>query len=187
MNRRALFTLLSALVLLAVASSWLSFESSEQQRRQHQSARQTPDYYLQQAEIVTLDEHGQATQRLHSSYLGHYQEQGYALLREAQLQLLQTQGESWRMNAGEARLELEGDRLILKDQVRVQRTASAGGEELSLETEHLILHPESRFAETDAPLRLSYPQGVLTATGLHAYLDQQRLELLSEVSMRYEP
>ena len=45
----------------------------------------------------------------------------------------------------------------------------------------VLVRPDSRYAETAAPARAVTPGGELRAVGVRAYLDQERLELLSEV------
>lgn len=187
MNRRTLVILLSVLILLAVASSWLSFESSEKQRRQRQAASQSQDYYLQQAEITTLNASGQAEQQLSSAFIAHYPEQQVMKLQEAELRLMSAPDRVWKLQAREAKVDLSDNSLYLQQQVQLQQLNAENLSTLQLNTERLTLHPESGFIETDAPLQLKHAQGSLHATGLHAYLDQDRIELLSEVKLRYEP
>lgn len=77
--------------------------------------------------------------------------------------------------------------IIQLETVTFTRPATSGKYPMTLTTSKLTLYPRKDFAETAAPVRMDSPDSQVTATGLKAYLDENRLELLAEVRGRYVP
>jgi lipopolysaccharide export system protein LptC len=77
--------------------------------------------------------------------------------------------------------------LLLEGEVVVDRTTESGQLPVTLFTRDLRVRPAERYVETAAPARAVTPGGELRAVGARAWLDQGRVELLSEVRGVYEP
>src|SRR5690606_15995939 len=57
----------------------------------------------------------------------------------------------------------------------------------TLETEELILNNRTRFITTDQPVKITSLQGEVTAIGMDAYVDEERMILKSHVKGLYAP
>lgn len=77
--------------------------------------------------------------------------------------------------------------IIQLETVTFTRPATSGKYPMILTTSKLTLYPKRDFAETAEPVRMDSPNSQITATGLKAYLDEDRLELLSEVRGHHVP
>lgn len=77
--------------------------------------------------------------------------------------------------------------VIQLETVTFTRPATSGKYPMILTTSKLTLYPKRDFAETAEPVRMDSPNSQVTAKGLKAYLDEDRLELLSEVRGRHVP
>ena len=69
----------------------------------------------------------------------------------------------------------------------MDRTTTSGKLPVTVTTRDVLVHRADRYAETAAPVRAVTPDGEFRAVGARAWLDQERLELLSEVRGSYEP
>ena len=73
----------------------------------------------------------------------------------------------------------------LIDQVRVERTDTKGRPTI-ITTSRLTVFPEKDYAQTRQPVRIEAANGVTTATGMNAYLNEGRMLLLSNVRGQHE-
>lgn len=97
------------------------------------------------------------------------------------------QTREWRLRAEQGWIAADNQSLRLEGEVEMTRTAESGKPPATITTRDVLVRPAERRAETAAPARAVTPGGEMRAIGLRAFLDQERLELLSEVKGVYEP
>ena len=66
-------------------------------------------------------------------------------------------------------------------------TGRTGKREIHIETHDLRVLPREEYAETELPVSISTPESLTHATGMRAYLDESRVQLLSKVKTTIEP
>ena len=76
---------------------------------------------------------------------------------------------------------------MLLGEVNIWRNTPEGKRELHIETEDLKVLPREEYAETELPVSISTPESLTLAKGMRAYLDESRMELLSNVRTKIEP
>lgn len=115
--------------------------------------------------------------------------QGGTRLERPVLDWYQPDGQTreWRLRAEGGWVAADQQTLLLEGEVVVERTTESGKPPVTLVTRDLRVLPAERYAETVAPTRAVTPGGELRAVGARAWLDQERVELLSEVRGVYEP
>jgi lipopolysaccharide export system protein LptC len=69
--------------------------------------------------------------------------------------------------------------------VRVERT-DAKGHPTVLTTSRLTVFPQQQYAQTEQAVRIDAANGVTTANGMKAYLNDSRMTLKSNVRGQYE-
>jgi len=144
------------------------------------------DFYLRDALIQQFDSNGQLHQELRSPELEHYPEPGLLEAGEPKILLLREKtGGQVRIEAARGMLLDSNERVDLSGDVQLFDEPE-NGDVLHLETPSLTLLPDRRYAETDAPVRLLSPQGETRARGMKAYLNERKVELMSDVEGRYE-
>ena len=79
----------------------------------------------------------------------------------------------------------QGEQVELIDNVRIERN-DAKGRPTIITTSRMTVLPEKDYAETRQPVRIIAANGVTTATGMKAYLDEGRMLLLSNVRGQHE-
>nr|MBO2512267.1 hypothetical protein [Gammaproteobacteria bacterium] len=85
----------------------------------------------------------------------------------------------------QATVKPQGEEVELIDQVRVERT-DARGRPTILTTTRLTLFPEREYAQTRQAVRIVAANGVTTAQGMRAYLNDSRMILQSNVRGQHE-
>lgn len=93
----------------------------------------------------------------------------------------------WRLRAENGWIAADQQQVRLEGEVVMTRTAESGKSPVTITTRDVLVRPTERYAETAAPTLAVTPGGELRAIGARAYLDQERLELLSQVRGFYEP
>jgi lipopolysaccharide export system protein LptC len=93
----------------------------------------------------------------------------------------------WRLQADQGWIAADNQSVRLDGEVVMSRGAESGKLPVTVTTRDVLVRLDKRQAETTAPARAVTPGGELRAVGLRALLDEERLELLSEVRGVYEP
>ncbi|MFO1372171.1 MAG: LPS export ABC transporter periplasmic protein LptC [Candidatus Competibacteraceae bacterium] len=97
------------------------------------------------------------------------------------------QTREWRLRAEQGWVAADQQQVRLDGDVVMARTAESGQPPMTITTRDLLIKPTERYAETAAPTLAVTPGSELRAIGARAYLDQERLELLSQVRGIYAP
>ncbi len=110
-------------------------------------------------------------------------------IEQPQMDWYQLDGQTreWRLRSGQGWIASDQKQIRLEGEVVMIRTAESGQLPVTITTRDVLVQPDIRYAETAAPARAVTPGGELRAIGVRAYLNQERLELLSEVRGVYEP
>lgn len=93
----------------------------------------------------------------------------------------------WRVRADQGWVAADNQWVRLEGEVVMTRLAESGKPPVTIITRDVLVRLAERYAETAAPARAITPGGELRAIGLRAFLDEERLELLSDVRGVYEP
>lgn len=88
----------------------------------------------------------------------------------------------WSIDSSFAKVSADGETIELWDGVALRRLDAS----LDIRTGLLMLYPQRDYAETDRAVTMIGPGHRTQATGLKAYLDQERLVLLSDVRSTHE-
>lgn len=143
-----------------------------------------PDFFMENARILTLDSAGRPHHELHGDSARYYQQQDITRIEQPTLTFTRRPDEQpWQLTARHALVSNKGQQVELLEQVRLQQPGSGR----QLLTEALTLYPQRDYAETRHSVRLEAPRQVTTAEGMQIYLEEGRLELLSKVRGEHEP
>jgi LPS export ABC transporter protein LptC len=81
----------------------------------------------------------------------------------------------------------ERQRVLLRGHVRATSSEGFAGKDTEIRTQYLEIDPENYVAETDERVQLRIGPRSLTATGMLASLQENRVELKSNVSGKFAP
>lgn len=93
----------------------------------------------------------------------------------------------WSVVADTATLMPDTERLRLEGHVRALSSEGFSGNDTEIRTDVLIIDPVAYTAETDERVQIRIGERSLTATGMVASLNDNRLKLLSNVSGKFVP
>ena len=142
---------------------------------------QTPDYYIEMFNVVTMDKEGGVHHHLQGESLHHYAGSGDALIRSPWIDLKRAGGH-WQLKAHEGVRSDEGTRFSFSGSVVVgYHTATM----LRMDTENLLYLPLPGELHTNSPIEITSPQTTIKATGMQAHLGSGQIELLAEVTAEH--
>ena len=96
-------------------------------------------------------------------------------------------GVPWVVNADEATLR-EGDpQIILRGHVKILNNSEESDQEAEIRTQYLELDPKLFVAQTEDRVQLRFGSRSVTATGMLASLNDDRIELKSNVRGKIVP
>lgn len=186
MNTRTLFTL-AALVVAAGLTMWLQEQiAPPDELAKLGSEGHRVDYFLEGFTMTAMGEDGKPRHRLQSVKMLHYADDESTVLAEPRMTFYREKGSPWQISAQRGWVSADGELVLLREDVVIERPASAENELIRLTTSELRIHPEIEFAETDKPVLLVTDTSRTEAVGMRAYVQQGQLQLLDRVRGRYE-
>jgi lipopolysaccharide export system protein LptC len=181
MSRRTLLITIAVLLMLAGVSQWLSRETRQEAKRTD-VAETSPDFFITEFKATELDSLGRPTQRITGSRLAHFSDDR-TQITQPHLTVFRPGSAPWEMTAAEGQSLNRGAVVHLKGGVKISRE---GPEATEIVTDHLEVRPQSRYAETAAPITLTTAQGRVQAVGMQAFLAEEKVVLQSKVRGTYE-
>lgn len=183
-ERRWVFPVVATGLLAAVA--WWGLAEREAPRHGTATPVDEPRaaYYATDFEVLVTNAEGRADYRIEAPRGAYFEGEDLWRFTEPRWWVYGGDEPAWRGRAERGRSWADGERASLSGNVRLRRLAE-GGDTL-LRTEHLELEPQRRYAETDRRVIITGPDYRLTGVGARAWLEEERMELLSRVEGRHD-
>ncbi len=144
------------------------------------------DYLLYDFELVALDEVGKESFMASGPRLTRHPNLGTLDIETPQFSSPDASGDVWTSSAKRAWVNKEGSELRMLGAAEVRGPSTDKLEPILLRSESLTVFPRENRVVTEAAVTVTEPGSILTATGMRANLDTQRVELLSDVHIHYE-
>jgi len=179
---------LTGLALLASLSYGLLRWVESELREPAPAESQKPALIIERFRAVRLNVAGQRKSVIAAPRLAQLPNHLGTRIEQPALDWYQPDGQTreWRLQAEHGWISADQQSVRLEGEVTMVRTADSGKQPMTITTRDVLVRPGERYAETAAPARAVTPDGEFRAVGVHAWLDQERLELLSEVRGVYE-
>ncbi|MBK8534029.1 MAG: LPS export ABC transporter periplasmic protein LptC [Candidatus Competibacteraceae bacterium] len=179
---------LSGLALLAGLSYGLLWLVESSLREPDPAESQAPVLTIERFRAVRMNIAGMKEYVVEAPRLQQLPGQSGTRIEQPALDWYQPDGQTreWRLQAEQAWGAADQQTLRLEGAVTMVRTAASGKLPMTVITRDILIRPAEHYAETAAPVQVVTPGGELRAVGMRAWLNQQRLELLSEVRGFYE-
>ena len=139
-----------------------------------------PDAYMEYFVTVEMDDAGKPKRRLEADYMAFHPDETTELSNPYYV-FYQSEGEPWHVRSERGQVSADGDVVRLLGRVDIWRNDGTGDRELELRTEDLKVLPESEYGETREPVTIRTPTSTSTGVGMRVWLDERRIELLSQV------
>ena len=171
----------AALLAVAGATGWMLQHLDDTTSETLDRPSDAPDAYMDDFVTVETDDAGRPKRRLEADHMVYRVDQTIMLTNPYYV-LYRTEGEPWHVRSDHGQMSADGNVLLLTGNVDVWRNDETGARDLDIRTEDLTVLPESEYGETAKPVTISMPTSTSKGVGMRAWLDETRIELLSEVT-----
>jgi lipopolysaccharide export system protein LptC len=185
MNARSVFGF--AMLLLAAAGSWyLTISLREPDADQAPRDAQRDGFYLRSARILGTKPDGDPLYEIAAEYAEQLPNEDIRF-QNVRISYSPEATVPWTLNADTAMIGANQERVILSGHVVAASSEGFGGEATEIRTSWLEFHPATYRAETNSHVQILVGPQSLTATGMLALLQENRVHLKSNVSGKFVP
>jgi lipopolysaccharide export system protein LptC len=183
---RPLLPWVPIVMLLAAIGYWnIRPQSFLQQSPNAHSPQSDVDFFALNSRTRQFLPDGKLRYDLVSEKFEHLASTDVSLLTHPDLHLYRGIGPPWRVRSERGEVSPNGTEVELIEQVRIERI-DAKGKPIILTSSRMTVWPDKNYAQTQQPVKIEAANGVTTATGMKAYMDEGRMHLLSNVRGQHE-
>ncbi|MEA3638796.1 MAG: LPS export ABC transporter periplasmic protein LptC [Lamprobacter sp.] len=162
---------LAVLLVVTGLLSWWLLPARDPGQGPRAGGDRRPDYVVEGLRALSLDNKGMPYRRLDARRLRHYADDGSSELDDPVLLVHDDDGPDLRARSVLAWINASGDEILLEQDVRLQRAATADSAPIELRTSELLFLPQFDYAETSHFVEIEREQDWISATdGLRAWL-----------------
>ena len=178
--------LIAVLIAAAVGSWYLARVRGDEDTGQRAVDPVHRGFYLKSARILGTGPNGDLLYEIRAK---HAEEQldGSIEFTEVRFDYSPELDVPWTVNADSATILPAQQRVQLRGHVRATSSQGFADGDTEIRTQYLELDPERYLAETDERVQIRIGARSLTATGMLASLNDNRVELKSNVSGKFVP
>lgn len=185
MNPR--FALTIVLLTAAALGSWyLAKGDRELESGNKFDGEEYRGYYLKSARILGTGTDGRLLYEI-KAVRAEQRTENRIEFTDVSIQYTPQSNVPWTLNADTAMLYPDQSRVLLRGHVSAVSTAGLNGDETEIRTPYLELDPNLFIAETEERVQIRVGSRSLTGTGMLASLNENRMEIKSNVSGRFIP
>lgn len=206
--------LLPLLLLVVVVRDWVEAPAPEKVEETVDMRQSEADYYLESFTTRKFDLSGKVEYVVMGNTLTHYPDDDRAEIVKPEV-ILHRPGQIWNLSADQGQLVQNPEVFMLSGNVDIVRrpvsteslnssedgddiqtgalpssTAASptpgGSERVRIRTENVTVHLESNQVSTDKPISIVAETWQLNAVGLQSSIDDGKLELLSNVTGKFD-
>ena len=180
-------TLLMIFLVAAAIGSWYLANSLQEPEitRTITSARED-GFYLRFARILGTDSNGNLLYSIEADF-AEQRENEEIELQNVEIRYSSDADVPWTINADLATISNDQSRVLLSGNVSAVSNEGFAGEETEIRAPLMAIDPDNYKAETDSRVQIRIGSRSLTATGMLALLQDNRLQLKSNVSGKFVP
>ena len=179
------WTVPAVALVAATASGWVLHSLDFGKTAAAGNPPYAPDAYMERFVTVEMDGTGRPKRRLEADYMSYHADETVELTNPHYV-LFRSEGEPWHVRSERGRVSADGAVVKLLGNVDIWRNDASGARSLDIRTEHLTVTPAAEYGETGEKVTIRTPAHISTGVGMRAYLDETRIELLSQVRTHVE-
>jgi len=176
-----------AALALAAAASWYMTQSLRQPAPETAVRSTTGEsFYLRSARVLGTNEAGELFYEIEAEYARQLPNEEIQF-QNVHINYSPEASIPWTLNADSATISKNQERVILSGHVVALSSQGFSGEVTEIRTSYLEFDPGTYRAETESRVQIRVGSRSLTATGMLALLQDNRLQLKSNVSGKFVP
>jgi lipopolysaccharide export system protein LptC len=179
---------------LAALTYWLDAQVQPPPPRIDGNLRHDPDMVIEQFRAQSFGPDGGVRQSLAAASARHFPDDGSVDFTAPAITLTEPERPKVSLEATEGTLSGDRETIVLRGKVRATQAAASGRDKaqaaqgpVTLTTEWLRLQPKKGRADTDHPVTIEEPRGIIRSVGLALDNEAHTLKLTSRVSGTIEP
>lgn len=173
------------LLALLGGSQWLATTASNDSAPIEPETHDA-DYFVENFTNTNMDVTGRPFRRLRASKMLHFPDDDSTQLTNPYLTLYQDNVPLWKIQSERGWVSGDGELLLLKGRVVIDRTRTDKLRPLHIITRNLRLQPEQNYAETDEPVTITSEGSQLKSIGAQAWFSEPvKFKFLSNVRGQY--
>lgn len=177
--------LTGVIALVAALGYWNLSPEGFNQQPDSAIADNAIDFYATNTYTVQYQTDGKLHYELTADKVEHIKASDITLMTSPNMNLFRGTELPWKIRSERGEVSPGGTEVELIERVRVDRT-DAKGRPTVLTTSRLTVFPEKEYAQTQQAVRIVAANGVTTAQGMKAYMNDGRMLLLSNVRGQHE-
>ncbi len=184
-NRVKFLTILLALTVIStLASIWLTDEDTESDpvRKAHK-----PDYYMENFSTLTMNQDGSPKNKVSAEFMAHYQDDDTTELLQPNLELFHADKPPTYVTAEKGWITSNNEVILLSGAVHLNQDDKNGRLQLQVDTSDVKILLDEDYIETEKHAVITNQRTRIETIGLRAYMNENRIELLSHVRGKIEP
>lgn len=174
------------LVVIAAISYWALDKLTEDDLTKLSELAHYPDYYMENFTTITMNQDGKPKNRLYADYMAHYPDDNTSELHQPELEIFRENKQPINVRSDRGWVTSNNEVILLKGNVYLYQNDDDGKLKTELLAEDAKVLVAEKYAETDNPTTLISRKSTTTSIGMRAYLQEQRLEFLSNVRTTIE-
>lgn len=174
------------LIILAI-SAWYYSNMETATKLDNETLSSTIDATITQLTVRQFNSEGLLTNLLITPLMQHIPKEDIHLLQTPHITIAQVDQPSWDIRSLKAKSFNGGQRIIFSKEVIVHQNQGDKTQESTLKTEEVTYYPKEKKATTDLFVTFEQPGNIIQSTGMNAYLDEKRVELLHQARGSYVP
>lgn len=145
------------------------------------------DTIITNLDVVKFNDKGELINKLSTPMMQHFPKEDQNLLETPHITIIQDGNPPWEISSKKALSVNSLEKIIFTQNVVVHQNAANKTPESTLNTEELTYYPKENKATSTLFVSFKQSGTQIDATGMNAYLDKQRVELLHEARATYVP
>ena len=174
------------LLIAAVASGMLVLQNDDKDANQTPKPELGVGYYMKQAELIRIDENGRVLYRVQTDEATQKVRNGVIELDLVQVSYDPLTEVPWDLRADKGHILPDRNIIQLTGDV-IANTRGDIRTPVRISTDFLELDTDTYIADTDREVTIDYMNNQIFATGLRAFLKEERLQLVSNVNGTFIP
>lgn len=179
-------TLVILLSIIAIGTWLLAGSLQEPEITRTFSSTDSDGFYLRSARILGTNELGQPMYSIEAEFAEQLTNREIEM-QNVRLSYSELADVPWIISADQARINSDHSLLQLRGNVSAVSNEGFSGQVTEIRAPVIDVDPERFLAETDSRVQIRIGSRSLTATGMLALLNDNRLQLKSNVSGRFVP
>jgi len=180
---------------LAALTFWLDAQVQPPTARRDGSTRHDPDLFLVNFRAVNFDENGKPREALSAKRGDHFPDDESVDLTQPMFKVTQSDKPAFTVTAEKGKISGDREHAYFTGNVVAHREAETAGTTsgrdpagpMTLTTEYLHVIPKTERAETDKPVTITEPRGIIEAGGIELDNKSKTVKFKSRVSGALEP